>query len=135
MTVMLSSPTESTDTVRAPRCCPPGVLDADAVARLVMLDPDGKIGLLDRVLSTYTQSLQRLLAQLQTARSDHDAQGQRHVAHTLKSSSASVGALALSALCADVERRLRDGPTADIDGRLDSLVSEGERVLAALGDH
>ena len=31
------------------------------------------------------------------------------VAHTLKSSSASVGALALSALCAEVERELRDG--------------------------
>jgi HPt (histidine-containing phosphotransfer) domain-containing protein len=132
---MLSSPSEPSDAVRAPCFCAPGVLDADAVARLVALDPDGKIGLLDRVLSTYTQSLQRLLAQLQTARSDHDAQGQRHVAHTLKSSSASVGALALSSLCADVERRLRDGPMADIDGQLDSLVSEGERVLAALRDH
>jgi HPt (histidine-containing phosphotransfer) domain-containing protein len=132
---MPSTPFEPSRAERAPRAGAPGVLDADAVARLVALDPEGKNGLLDRVLSTYTQSLQRLLDQLQAARSDHDAQGQRHVAHTLKSSSASVGALVLSALCADVERQLRDGPMADIDSRIDSLVSEGRRVLAALSGH
>jgi len=109
-----------------------GVLDAEALARLSELDPGGKAGLLARVLATYTQSLQRLLVQLHAARGDSDAQAQRHVAHTLKSSSASVGALALSALCADVERKLRDGPMDGLDAQLDQLTSEGHRVLAAL---
>jgi HPt (histidine-containing phosphotransfer) domain-containing protein len=109
-----------------------GVLDADALARLCELDPEGKTGLLARVLATYTQSLQRLLGQLQAARDEADVQAQRHVAHTLKSSSASVGALALSASCAGVERKLRDGPTDDLDRELDQLAAEGHRVLAAL---
>lgn len=109
-----------------------GVLDAEALARLRDLDPGGKAGLLARVLATYTQSLQRLLGQLQAGRDEGDTQAQRHVAHTLKSSSASVGALALSALCAEVERRLRDGPMDGLDTQLDLLASEGQRVLAAL---
>ena len=108
------------------------VLDADALARLGELDPGGKAGLLARVLNTYRQSLERFLGQLQSARSLGDLQGQRHVAHTLKSSSASVGALALAALCAELERRLRDGPTEGLDVQLDALIAEGQRVLAGL---
>jgi len=109
-----------------------GVLDAQALARLQELDPTGKAGLLARVLATYTQSLQRLLDQLRSARARADVQGQRHVAHTLKSSSASVGALKLSALCADIERRLRESPTDGLDTQLDALTAEGERLLAVL---
>jgi HPt (histidine-containing phosphotransfer) domain-containing protein len=129
---MLLSPSEPSEEVQATRFCAPPVLDADAVARLTALDPDGAAGLLERVLSTYAQSLERLLGQLRVARGDNDANGQRHVAHTLKSSSASVGALALSVLCADVERRLREGQMTGIDAELDSLASEGQRVLAGL---
>lgn len=109
-----------------------GVLDAQALARLQELDPSGTSGLVARVLSTYAQSLQRQLGVLQTARQDHDLSGQRHVAHTLKSSSASVGALKLSALCAEVERQLRDGVPDGLEAQLDELVAEAQHVLAAL---
>ena len=109
-----------------------GVLDAQALARLQELDPEGKAGLVKRVLETYTRSLASLLAQLASAREAADATGQRHVAHTLKSSSASVGALKLSELCADIERRLREGALDGLDGHLDVLRAEGARVLAAL---
>ena len=108
------------------------VLDADALARLRELDPGGKAGLVARVLNTYRQSLERFLGQLQSARSLGDLQGQRHVAHTLKSSSASVGALALAALCAELERRLRDSPGEGVDTQLDALIEEGRRVLDGL---
>jgi hypothetical protein len=59
------------------------VLDQDALNRLRELDPDGKSGLLRRVLATYVQSLGRLLDQLAVARAASDLQGLRHVAHTL----------------------------------------------------
>lgn len=108
------------------------VLDRDALDRLRELDPEGKAGLLQRVLATYAQSLRRLLDQLAAARAAADAQGLRHVAHTLKSSSASVGALQLSALCADIERRVREGTGDDLDGRLDAMAAEARRILAAL---
>ena len=66
------------------------------------------------------------------APADADAQGLRHVAHTLKSSSASVGALKLSALCADIEGKLRDGATEGLEAQLDALSVEAGRVLDAL---
>ncbi len=128
----LPSMSDSPDT--SPSAGPPtaGVLDAQALARLQELDPGGKSGLLARVLATYLRSLDSLLEQLRIARQDADLQGQRHVVHTLKSSSASVGALKLSEQCADIERRLREGLPESLDGLFDDLKTEGERVLAAL---
>ena len=111
-----------------------GVLDAAALAYLQDLDPSGQAGLLPRVLRTYVSSLERQLHVLHSARLNADAQGQRHVAHTLKSSSASVGALQLSALCADIEHKLRDGPIDGIESQLDALAKEARRILAALRD-
>jgi HPt (histidine-containing phosphotransfer) domain-containing protein len=110
----------------------PQVLDAQALARLAELDPGGKAGLVKRVLATYAQSLARLLPQLQAARASADLPALRHAAHTLKSSSASVGALALSALCAEVEARLRDGQGDGLDDRLGQLVAEAERIHTGL---
>ena len=112
---------------------PPGVLDDEALMQLAALDPGGTRGLLARVLDTYRVSLGSLLDQLRVARTGSDLQTQRHVAHTLKSSSASVGALALSTLCAEAERRLRDGAAHDMDSLLEALASEGRRLQLALG--
>lgn len=108
------------------------VLDRDALDRLRELDPSGQSGLLDRVLGTYAVSLARLLDQLTAARGAADSAGLRHVSHTLKSSSASVGALQLSSLCADIERRVREGETEGLEGRLDAMADEARRVLEAL---
>ena len=109
-----------------------GVLDAQALARLHELDPSGQTGLVARVLATYAASLQRGLEQFLAARDAGDAQAIRMVAHTLKSSSASVGALKLSGLCADAERSLREGGRDDLAILLDELAAEGAHVLAAV---
>lgn len=109
-----------------------GLLDAQALARLHDLDPGGRSGLVQRVLKTYTQSLQRLLEQLRAALAAGDSAAVRHAAHTLKSSSASVGALALSALCADVEAQLRRTDAALPAALLERLLAEGDRILGGL---
>ena len=108
------------------------MLDDQALARLGELDQSGKAGLVARVIGTYVKSLDRLLNQWLGARSAADHAGMRHVAHTLKSSSASVGALTLSGLCAEVEARLRDGPLEGLEPRLDALTDEATHILAAL---
>lgn len=111
------------------------VLDAACLQRLRDLDPSGQSGLVARVIRTYVQSLAKLLDQLAQARAAADPVALRHVAHTLKSSSASVGALALAELCGDVERRLRDGSTetpASLASQVEAMAREGERMLAAL---
>lgn len=109
-----------------------GLLDAQALARLHELDPGGRSGLVQRVLSTYTQSLQRLLEQLHAARAADDRAAMRHAAHTLKSSSASIGAMQLSAWCAQVENQIRLDADADVRPGLAAMRSSLERALQAI---
>lgn len=54
------------------------------------------------------------------------------MAHTLKSSSASVGALSLSALCSAAEQAVREGDLDALPALLDSLESEAARVDVAV---
>lgn len=108
------------------------VLDTASLDRLRELDPGERNGLLQRVLRTYAQSLERMLMQWREARMAGDDNALRVIAHTLKSSSASVGALALSALCADVEARLRDQQLQGIEAQLEALPVEAQRILASL---
>ncbi len=108
------------------------VLDADALANLAQLDPTGANRLVRRVLITYRSSMARLLDQLAQARVQPDPASQRLVAHTLKSSSASVGALLLSQLCGEAEKALREGQVDAVPALLDQLVAEAARVDAAV---
>lgn len=110
----------------------PVTLDAAALARLRELDPQGRQGVVARVLAAFEASLTRMLEQLAAERDGGQAQVVRAVAHTLKSSAASVGALRLASACAEVERRVRaGGPTAQRHD-VDWLLLEGEAALAAV---
>jgi HPt (histidine-containing phosphotransfer) domain-containing protein len=108
------------------------VLDAAAMAELRALDPDGKAQLVKRVLATYQGSLARLVGQLAQARTDRAWDQVSRVAHTLKSSSASIGALGLSAVCAEIERLLRAGDSAGALPLLDRFQVEVDRVEVAV---
>ena len=107
-------------------------LDAAALQRLRDLDPGGRGRLLERVLEAFDSSSTRLAAQLAEARTRADSAGIRLVVHTLKSSSASIGALALARLCAEIEASLRDGLHAGLDARLDAMELELHAVLQAV---
>lgn len=109
------------------------VLDAQALAGLSTLDPTGANRLVHRVLSTYHVSLDRLLRQIADARERHDHAGLRLAVHTLKSSSASVGALDLSRRCAEVEQALRDGRLDVVPDLTDGLQHEAHRVATTVG--
>ena len=110
----------------------PCVLDAQALSNLAQLDPTGASKLLSRVLVTYRSSLTRLMAQLVAARQPFDPVALKLVTHTLKSSSASVGALEFSAQCGAIEQALRDGRLDGLQPLLDGLVVEAVRVDAAV---
>ena len=110
----------------------PAQLDPQAIARLRELDPDGRHGVLGRVLQTYDSSLQRLMAQAADALARGDAAAAGIAAHTLKSSSSSVGALELARLCAELERAVRAGETQQLAAQVENLLSEGRRVLDAV---
>ena len=110
-----------------------GRLDPVAVERLRQLDPTGEAGVLGRVLRAYEVSLTRQLDDLAEAREAAQMERIGRLAHTLKSSSASVGAMRLSVICADVERGVRQqqqGPA--IETQLEALVHEAQAVREAV---
>lgn len=111
---------------------PGETLDLDALARLRELDPRGEQRLLQRVLRAFETSMGRLLPQLQQAHLRSDHHGVRHVAHTLKSSSASIGAVKLSQLCVEIETMIRLDTLQNLDAHISALCDEAARVLRAL---
>ncbi len=108
------------------------VLDDVALDKLRSLDPSGRAGILQRVLRTYDGSLQKLMLQFEDAARGGDVQGLRHVAHTLRSSSASVGAMRLSARCGEVEALIREGHLDRLPPALESMRVESRLVAVAV---
>ena len=113
---------------------PNALLDPEAIRRLRELDPSGGNKLLERVVQAFSNSLERLLPDLARAREGGtlDLQVVRHVSHTLKSSSASLGAMGLSARCADIEAMARDGDVQRLPEQLDAMLQDIQQVSTAL---
>ena len=111
---------------------PLGGLDAETLARLALLDPSGESRLLERVLKAYQASAARLVPQLVAAQLSGDRNAIRLVAHTLKSSSASIGALALSQRCAQVEAATGEAAARDASpATLDADIAALRQALAS----
>jgi HPt (histidine-containing phosphotransfer) domain-containing protein len=96
----------------------PDVLDPVALQHLRDLDPGGSSKLLARIARAFETSLERLMPQLEQAIAGVDFVVIRYVSHTLKSSSASIGAVKLAQLCAQAELMASQ---AQIDGLLQCL--------------
>ena len=109
-----------------------GVLDAGALDRLRELDPKGENQLLQRVLTAFQTSTARLVPQVRTACTAGDLNGVRHVAHTLKSSSASIGALRLAQMCSELEAMIRLDKVEFLTERVEAMCAEIDVVLQAL---
>jgi HPt (histidine-containing phosphotransfer) domain-containing protein len=110
------------------------VLDPAALARLTELDPTGANRLLERVLQAFQTSVARLRPQAETARQSGDRPALRLVAHTLKSSSASIGALRLSQLCAQIESLIRQGTQENLEPYHAALSAALDEALGAIDD-
>jgi PAS domain S-box-containing protein len=110
----------------------PLALDPEALDRLKELDPRGDNQLIQRVIGAFQTSVARLVPQLEEACRAGDLGGVRHVAHTFKSSSASIGALELSQRCTELETLIRQDRVDNLDQRVDDLCKEIALVSKAL---
>ncbi|WP_052162116.1 response regulator [Aquabacterium sp. NJ1] len=108
------------------------LFDAEALRRLRELDPRGDNRLIERVAKAFETSVGRLLPQLDEAFKMNDSAAIMHVAHTLKSSSASIGALKLSQMCAEIETMIRRQTGEDLSTRIREVPIEADRVLLGL---
>jgi len=117
---------------------PPGpatvlsLFDAQALDKLRVLDPQGTHGLVARVLRTFAESLERHADELRDARHAMDFAALRLVAHTLKSSAATVGALELARLSTDIEALSRQQSPDSFGAVLDAMQTELQRLREAM---
>ncbi|MCR6495337.1 response regulator [Thermomonas sp. S9] len=86
----------------------------------------------DKIIAVYLEDAPRLIAQLERAAVSNDPIALRVAAHTLKSSSANVGATTLSNAARDLEHGARDGTLSEPSAAVAAIVAEFARVRAAL---
>ncbi len=124
------------DTVAAPKDLTKldwrDVFDEIAVQRLIELDPSGSNALIERVTKMYASSVDKYLTQLEDAWRAQDRKVVKDVAHTLKSSSANLGALKLSQACVEIESVIREETGDDLTPLIQHLREEAAVVVAAL---
>jgi CheY-like chemotaxis protein len=116
----------------SPAPAPPACLDPGVLASLGKLQPPGAPSLLERVVGLYLKHSPPQVEEVRSAMSAGDLPTLKRAVHTLKSSSANIGATRLSGLCRDLEARLRDGWPEDGGERLSLIEAEFSSVRAAL---
>jgi HPt (histidine-containing phosphotransfer) domain-containing protein len=109
----------------------PSPIDPAAFANLVDMT-GGDLAFVDDLVDTYVDEGGQLVEALRIAAAEGRIADLVRPAHSLKSSSRNVGALALGELCAGLERDARDGRLADAAGRVDAIVAAFGEAGAAL---
>lgn len=101
-------------------------IDRSVLEQIRMLEGPGRQGLLEKVVTLYLCDSQKLVEKIRTCVEGKDADALRRAAHTLKSSSANVGAVGVFEIC----RRIEEGTA---DGSLPSSGSQVERLEGEYG--
>ena len=86
----------------------PPPIDRNALDIIASLQPPGSENILRKIISLYLDSSPALTKSVREAVEGADFDALHRAAHTLKSSSASLGALAFSGICKDLEMMGRD---------------------------
>ena len=115
------------DSKHAKQPIDPSVLDA-----LIELQQVGSPDLVNQVVQAYLESSRELSAKLHAAIDSADAEGVVASAHSLKSSSANVGALNLTDMCKTLETAGLDGDLSAASEHQRHVQREFERVIEAL---
>jgi HPt (histidine-containing phosphotransfer) domain-containing protein len=110
---------------------PDAAVDAATLAELLET-VGGDRDFLAELVETYRADCPSLFAELRAAVTNGDAPAARRAAHTLKSTSASMGALDLAAQCREIEAAAAGGDLAGLDERVDRAAATYEEVEAAL---
>ena len=108
------------------------VLDASALAALAHLQRPGRPNVVLKVVSLYLKNAPLLVEELHQGITGNDAKQIRMAAHSLKSSSANLGARELAEQCQQIERLAKDENLATMPECLDRLENLFAEVVLAL---
>ena len=107
-------------------------IDQEVLDRIRTLERNGAPNLVSRLVGLYLQGTPPLIGQMRKACAEADAAAIRMAAHTLKSSSANVGAMKLHDLCKELESRAREQRIEDASERIALIEQEFTVARAAL---
>jgi len=116
--------TATSDTTPAP------VLDETALDAIRALDDEGSDALIREILATYFASCPDLLTQMDDGLDAGNLDKVRIATHTLKSSSANLGAMQLAQLCKMAENAARAGDLASAKAQ-QGPIHEAYRIACA----
>lgn len=97
------------------------LLDQKVLAQIRLLQQPGAPSLQNRIINLYLSDSITLVQQLRDAVASSDSEALRQAAHTLKSSSANLGAVWLASLCKELEHRGREKRLNDAPELLQQL--------------
>lgn len=109
-----------------------GAIDQSVLANLKELQEEGEPDIVEEVGSLFLKHAPEKIAAIETAVAKKDAKALQVSAHSLKSSSAYVGAMGLSAMSKDLEMMGRSGSVEGAEGKVKALTAEYERVKSEL---
>jgi HPt (histidine-containing phosphotransfer) domain-containing protein len=107
-------------------------LDHSAIEAVRQLDPDGNDRLLSRLIALYRDDSSQLLADMDNGMKTGDADVVARAAHTLKSSSANLGATNVAAIARQIEHAARNGDLTDLAASVTKLRAQRTVALSEL---
>ncbi|HYJ40377.1 MAG TPA: response regulator [Steroidobacteraceae bacterium] len=107
-------------------------LDHSAIDAVRQLDPDGQDRLLSRLIALYRDDSSQLLADMENALKVGNTENVARAAHTLKSSSANLGATNVAAIARQIEHLARGGDITDLPAAMTKLRAQRTVALSEL---
>ncbi len=108
------------------------VIDMSVIASLRELGGDGDESLFHELLELYVDDSTRQMRRLEEALKSGDLKVAERIAHTLKSSSANLGAMAMSEICKQMELRGRSQTPAAMGELLPATRDAHTQAISAL---
>lgn len=110
-------------------------IDKGALQQIADLDPEQNGELLNSIIDSYIDNAASLMRDLREAVSGQDIEGATRAAHSLKSSSANVGATKLASVCAETESLGRSQNMSGVAGLIDNVANEFDIATTELVKH
>jgi len=107
-------------------------IDRTALNTLKELQIEGEPDIIERIIGAYLRSSEPLVSKLRTAVIENDFEIVHNSAHSLKSSSANVGAMTLSEICRELEMNCKEKKHDNAAALISAIETEFVRVKDTL---
>ena len=107
-------------------------IDLSVIRNFEKLQIDGEASMVESIVDAYLNGSQTMVAELRAMLAANDIDAIQQIAHSLKSSSANVGAMHLSSMSKELEMKCKNKNFGRIEDLVESIESEYPRVKEAL---